>query len=60
MLNGVHYDMHSYYEQLKIFNKENTRNKDEIIFKTKEILADIFSKCPITAWVLTTESLSKR
>nr|WP_275298481.1 caspase family protein [Clostridium sp. YIM B02555] len=41
MLNGVHYDVHSYYEQLKSFTKENTASKDELILKIKELLSNM-------------------
>lgn len=41
MLNGVHYNIHSYYEQLKSFSKENTASKDELILKIKGILANM-------------------
>lgn len=38
MMNGIHYEIYQYYEQLKSFNEKNTANKYELIPKVKEIL----------------------
>lgn len=38
IMNGIHYDIYTYYEQLKSFNEENTGNKYELILKVREIL----------------------
>jgi len=43
MINGIHFNLHSYYEHLKVFREENTAQKDEIIIKTKEILSHMLT-----------------
>jgi hypothetical protein len=39
ILNEVHFNIHSYYEHLKMFINKNRGNKDEVIYKTKDLLA---------------------
>ena len=51
ILNGIHFNIHSYYEQLKSFNQENTGSKDEIILKTKEILANMVTLAERVVWL---------
>lgn len=51
ILNGIHFSIHSYYEQLKSFNKENTGSKDEIILKTKVILANMVTLAEKVVWL---------
>lgn len=43
MMNGIHFNVHSYYENLKVFNKNHTGNKEELILKTKEILSKMIT-----------------
>ncbi|MGG4392113.1 caspase family protein [Priestia megaterium] len=43
LLNNIHYNLHSYYEQLKVFNDENRESKDKLVFKTREILTHMLS-----------------
>lgn len=43
MINGVHINIHSYYEHLKIFTNENRASKDKVLFETKEILTDMLT-----------------
>lgn len=39
ILNGVHYNIHPYYEQLRSLNIENTVSKEHLVFKSKDILS---------------------
>lgn len=41
ILNGIHYKIFSYYESLRRFNQENTGSKNDVISKTKNILASV-------------------
>ncbi|WP_075981296.1 caspase family protein [Bacillus massilinigeriensis] len=41
ILGGTHFNVHSYYEHLKIFNQNNLGNKNELIIKTKELLSHL-------------------
>lgn len=51
ILNGIHYNLYSYYEQLKNFNKENTGRKNELILKTKEILTHMITLAEKVIWL---------
>ncbi|MED0658223.1 caspase family protein [Anoxybacillus ayderensis] len=39
VLKGVHMTLFPYYKQFKKFNEENTGNRDDVIFETKNVLA---------------------
>ncbi|WP_103108445.1 caspase family protein [Brevibacillus reuszeri] len=41
ILNGIHFKIFSYYDSLRNFNQENTGSKDDVISKTKDILATV-------------------
>ncbi len=43
ILNGNHYNIHPYYEQLKSINIKHTASKENLVFKTKEILTQIIT-----------------
>ncbi|RAN85245.1 caspase family protein [Bacillus sp. SRB_331] len=51
MLNGIHFNIHSYYEHIKIFRNENTGNKNEVVLKTKEILAHSLTLAEKVIWL---------
>lgn len=39
IINDIHFNIHSYYESLKIFTEENIGDKDTLIEKTKTIMS---------------------
>jgi hypothetical protein len=43
IINGIHLNVHSYYESLKSFNEEHTGDKEEIILKIREILSKMIT-----------------
>lgn len=43
VLNGVHFNYHTYYNSLKIFQEENTGDPNSLIPQTKEIMSNLIS-----------------
>lgn len=43
IINGIHFNFHSYYENLKIFTEENLGDKDILIEKTKLIMSHLIT-----------------
>ena len=43
IINDIHFNFHSYYENLKIFTEENIGNKDMLIEKTKSIISQLIT-----------------
>jgi hypothetical protein len=41
IINNVHFNIHSYYESLRIFQTENTGEKNNLISSTKEIIKNL-------------------
>ncbi|MCQ1530069.1 caspase family protein [Lutispora saccharofermentans] len=43
IINDIHFNIHSYYENLKIFTEENIGDKDILIEKTKSIMSHLIT-----------------
>lgn len=41
IINNVHFNIHSYYKSLKVFQTENTGEKNNLISNTKEIIKNL-------------------